>query len=129
MKTSSEDSPASKPSSTTDADPGEAPIAIESPHAFKGYADQRGSRGSGAVIHVGAPGWLIALTSVSLTLLLIMLAFAPSYIDNKVQAGIADANANAKLARAEASVARDKVEDLRTKLAEKGINIPPLDGH
>lgn len=129
MKTSSADSPASKPSSTTDAEPGEAPIAIESPGAVLGKQDLRGSHGSGAVIQVGAPGWLIVLTSVSLTALLLLLAYAPSYIDAKVQAGIADANATAKLARAEASVAKDKVEDLRVELARKGIHVGPLDGH
>jgi hypothetical protein len=132
MKTSSEDSPASKPSSTTDADPGEAPIAVDSPKAFTGYADQRCSSGSGAVIHVGAGGWMIALTvvaSVSLTALILMLAYGPSYIDAKVQAGTARAEAKAEIARTQAMVALDKIEDMRVKLAEKGIQTGPLNGH
>lgn len=132
MPTSSDDSTASNASSMTDADPGEAPIAVDSPRAFTGSPDMRNSHGSGAYINVGAGAWLIALTvvaSVSLTALILMLAYGPSYIDAKVQAGIAEANATAKLARTEASVARDKVEDLRVKLAAKGIDLPPLDGH
>lgn len=132
MKTLSEDSKASNESSMTDAEPGDAPIAVDSPHAFKGFADQRGSPGSRAWIQVGAGGWMIALTvvsSVSLTALLILGMYLPSYIDAKIQAGIADANATARLARAEASVARDKVEDLRVELGKKGIAVPALDGH
>lgn len=116
-------------SSTSDVEPGEAPIAVDSPHSVLGKQDLRGSHGSGAVIQVGAPGWLIALTSVSITLLIVLLVFGTVYIDARVQAGVADANATAKLARAEASVARDKVEDLRVKLGEKGIHVGPLDGH
>lgn len=115
--------------STSDADSGDAPIAIESPGAVLGKQDLRGSHGSGAVIQVGAPGWLIALTSVSLTALILLLAFGTLYIDARVEAGVADANAAARLARAEASVARDKVEDLRVELARKGIHVGPLDGH
>lgn len=132
MQTSSDDSSLSKTNSTTDADPGEAAIAVDSPHAFRGFADQRGSHGAGAYIHVGAGGWLIALTvvsSVSLTALLLMLVYGPSYIDAKVQAGTAQANATANLARTQAIVALDKIEDMRVKLAQKGINVPPLDGH
>ena len=118
--------------STSDVEPGEAPIAIESPKAVLSKQDLSGSHGSGAYIHVGAGGWLIALTvvaSVSTTIVILMLAYGPSYIDAKVQAGIAEANATARLARAEASVALDKVGDLRDELNRKGADIPALDGH
>jgi hypothetical protein len=46
-----------------------------------------------------------------------------------MQQQVADAKANAALARTQALVAVDKVEDVRTKLASKGIELPPLDGH
>lgn len=61
-------------------------------------------------------------------------------IDAKIKAGmaetlasmqqqVADAKATANAGREHARVALDKVEDFRSKLAAKGINIPPLDGH
>lgn len=49
--------------------------------------------------------------------------------DAKIQAGAAKAEATASEARTNARVALDKVEDFRAKLAAKGIDVPPLDGH
>ncbi len=54
--------------------------------------------------------------------------FVPSLIDAKVQAGVAQANATATTANQHARIALDKVEDFRTRLSEKGINVT-LDGH
>ena len=53
----------------------------------------------------------------------------PQIVDAKIAAGVAQAQATAEAGREHARVALDKVEDFRTKLAEKGIKIPPLDGH
>jgi hypothetical protein len=50
-------------------------------------------------------------------------------VDAKIEAGVAQAEATAREARTHARVALDKVEDFRTKLAAKGIDVPPLDGH
>lgn len=46
-----------------------------------------------------------------------------------MQEQAAQAQATAEAGRQHARVALDKVEDFRTKLAEKGIKIAPLDGH
>jgi hypothetical protein len=72
--------------------------------------------------------------------LILMALLMPKIIDSEVAAGTAQARADmaqqaaearaiANTGREHARVALDKVEDFRTKLAEKGINIPPLDGH
>lgn len=85
-------------------------------------------------------GLYIAIVALILATLAIGLVIAmPHLIEAKVQAGIAEAkaamqeqaaeaNALAKVARSDAGVALDKVEDLRTQLAAKGIKIE-LDGH
>ena len=57
------------------------------------------------------------------------LLIMPSLIEAKVQAGVAQSNATAHNAEVHARVALDKVEDFRAKLAAKGIDVPPLDGH
>lgn len=107
-------------------EPGDAPVAIHSPRATQ-------QKGVNNFINNGMVGpWLIVLTaiaSISLTIIVMILIFAPSYIDAKVSAGTAKAEASAHLARTQALVALDKVEDLRVKLAQKDIDIPPLDGH
>lgn len=70
---------------------------------------------------------------------ILMALMMPHIIDAKVSSGVSDAkasiatqtaeaNATAQTARTHARVALDKVEDVRAKLAEKGINIT-LDGH
>jgi hypothetical protein len=46
-----------------------------------------------------------------------------------VQQQIAEATAVANTGRTNSRVALDKIEDMRVKLAEKGIKVPPLDGH
>lgn len=51
------------------------------------------------------------------------LLFLPGYIDAKVQAGSAKAEATAQEARTHARVALDNVQTARLKLAEKGIII------
>jgi hypothetical protein len=73
-----------------------------------------------------------ALATVALVLgaaaagMIIMLALLAPILLN---AAGAKAEATAHLARTQALVALDKVEDMRTKLAAKGIDVPPLDGH
>jgi predicted DNA binding CopG/RHH family protein len=56
------------------------------------------------------------------------VAKAKSEIQEQVSDAKATANANANEARINSRVALDKVEDVRAKLAEKGIHIN-LDGH
>lgn len=64
----------------------------------------------------------------------------PQIMDAKIAAAVAmakenmaqqaaDAKATATAGNQHARVALDKVEDFRAKLAAKGIDIPPLDGH
>lgn len=48
----------------------------------------------------------------------------PQIVDAKIQAGAADAKAEAHNARVDARVAIDEVERMRTQLAAKGINVP-----
>jgi hypothetical protein len=66
----------------------------------------------------------VALGAVSMYVIL-----QAQIIDSKIAAGAAKAEATSWAAKTDARVALDKVEDVRTKLAEKGIQIGPLDGH
>ncbi len=72
--------------------------------------------------------------------LILMALLLPQIIDSKVAAGearsqtamadkAAEAKAIANAGREHARIALDKVEDFRAKLAAKGIDVPPLDGH
>lgn len=86
-------------------------------------------------------GLYIAIVALILAVLAIgLVIMMPVVIEAKVQAGIAQAKADmqqqaaqaqatADAGREHARVALDKVEDFRSKLAEKGIKIAPLDGH
>jgi hypothetical protein len=47
----------------------------------------------------------------------------------RIQSGVAQADVNAREARTNSRVALDKVEDFRAKLAAKGVDVGPLDGH
>lgn len=80
--------------------------------------------GSNALAIVALVAACIALGMVAMYVIL-----QAQIIDAKIQAGAAQAEATAREARTNARVALDKVEDFRTKLAAKGIDIPALDGH
>jgi hypothetical protein len=71
----------------------------------------------------------MVLSALCLGLFLMQTFLMPQIIDAKVAAGMAQAQATAVTANQHARVALDKVEDFRTKLAAKGIDVPPLDGH
>lgn len=82
----------------------------------------------------------LVISSLCLGLFLMQTVLLPQIIDAKVQAGMAEARASMQqqVAQAQATatagqqharVALDKVEDFRAKLAAKGIDVPPLDGH
>jgi len=144
--------PESKPKSTSSdelaVDPGNAPLAIDSPGAILNKQDLRGADNTQAVINVEKIGpWLIVITfalGAALCALIMILAFGPTYVDAMIQKAVAQAetrirtetaqetakaNATAHVARTSALVAVDKVEDVRVKLAQKNIDLPPLDGH
>lgn len=95
------------------------------------------SRGKNDALPWISFSWL--LSGLSLGCVIIMALLMPRIIDSKVSEGIAQAresmaqqaataNAVANEARVHSRVALDKVEDVRTALAEKGIKIE-LDGH
>lgn len=81
--------------------------------------------------HGGKVLAIVALVAacVALGMVAMYVILAAQLIDAKIQAGAARAEATAQEARSNARVALDKVEDFRTKLAAKGIDVPPLDGH
>lgn len=102
---------------------------------FHQQVDQ--SRGKNDALPWVSFSWL--LSGLSLGCVIIMALLIPRIIDSKVSEGIAqaresmaqqaaNANAVANEARVHSRVALDKVEDVRTALAEKGIKIE-LDGH
>jgi hypothetical protein len=94
----------------------------------------RGAQHSQAVITIGADKlvpWLIVLTavaSVALTIVILVVVFAPSYIDAKIAAGVAQANAVSHTAETHARVALDRVMTAEVELGKKGIEIR-TDGH
>jgi carbohydrate-selective porin OprB len=69
------------------------------------------------------------LASVALGAILIAAPLVLIVIDAKVTAAAAEAAVNAREARTNSRVALDKVEDFRAKLAAKGVDVGPLDGH
>ena len=95
------------------------------------------SRGKNDALPWVSFSWL--LSGLALGAVIVMAILMPRIIDAKVAEGIAqaresmaqqaaNANAVANEARVHSRVALDKVEDVRTALAEKGIKIE-LDGH
>lgn len=99
-----------------------------------------GSSNSNAEIH-DRTGLYISIIALALA----GMAFGgaimlPQIMDAKIAAAVAaakesmaqqtaDAKATAVAGNQHARVALDKVEDFRAKLAAKGIDVPPLDGH
>lgn len=57
------------------------------------------------------------------------IAAAAAEIRGGVQQQVAEASAVANTGRTNSRMALDKIEDVRVKLASKGIDLPPLDGH
>lgn len=108
---STDDSTESKESSTTETgvEPGDAPVAIDSPRAVLSKQDMRNAQHSQAVINVEKIGpWLIVLTAVSaiaLTIIVMMLIFGERYMDAKIQAAVAQAET-----RIRTDVAKDAAE-------------------
>jgi hypothetical protein len=143
--------PESKEKSTSselEIEQGAAPFAIDSPRAVITRQDTRNSRNSPAVVNVEKLGpWLIVMTfalGLALSALAMILYFGPTYVEALIEKsvaqaetrirtdaaqGAADAKSTAHVARTTALVAIDKVEDIRVKLAQRNINLPPLDGH
>jgi hypothetical protein len=67
----------------------------------------------------------LVIGAVAVGMIVMLALLAPLLLN----AAGAKAEATAHVARTQALVALDKVEDLRVKLAAKGIDLPPLDGH
>lgn len=63
----------------------------------------------------------LALAGIAIGALVTVGIFLPSFVDAKVQSGIAKAEASAHDARVDSRVALDKVEEIRVQLASKGI--------
>jgi hypothetical protein len=102
---------------------------------FHQQVDQ--SRGKNDALPWVCFSWL--LSGLALGCVIVMAILMPRIIDSKVSEGVAhakaemaqqaaDAKAIANVGREHGRIALDKVEDFRTALAEKGINIE-LDGH
>jgi hypothetical protein len=138
---------ASKQKSTTSdetvVDPGEAPIAIDSPQAILTKQTTHGEHSPAVVVLEKLGPWIIVLTAVaamSMTCVILILIFGPRYMEAMIEAEVAqaetrirtgtaqdtaEAKATAHVARTSALTALDKVEDLRVKLAPNVV----LDGH
>ena|ERR1051325_968776 len=71
----------------------------------------------------------LVVSSFALGTVAMYIVLQGQLIDSKIAAGVAKSEATAAEARTNSRVALDKVEDVRAKLAEKGIQIGPLDGH
>jgi hypothetical protein len=74
---------------------------------------------------------IVALVAacIALGMVTMYVILAAQLIDAKIEAATAEAEVTAREARTNSRVALDKVEDFRAKLAAKGVDVGPLDGH
>lgn len=115
-------------------------------HETGSQGDNKGNIASGgnATIHDRTALYVsifsMVLSALCLGLFLMQTFLMPQIIDSKVAAGVASARAGmeqqvaqaqatSNLYRTEALITKDKLEELRNKLNEKGMKIPTLDGH
>lgn len=114
------------------------PIVEANVPANRGNFHQEVDQSSNKALPWVAFSWF--LSGGAIIGLLVMALLMPQIIEAQVAKGVAQAKAEmaqqaaeakaiAATGREHARVALDKVEDVRTKLAEQGIKIKPLDGH